>query len=687
MKQLFSTILLTLLLSMAGISASAYNIAVENDDGVTIYYTFTNNRTELAVSSFNRDYENVVVIPESVTYGGTTYPVTSIDSEAFYGCSGLTSITIPNSVTSIGNEAFYGCKDLTNVTVPYSVTSIGESAFEGCSGLTSVTIANSVTSIGEYAFYECSGLSNVTIPNSVKSIGICAFASCSGLTSIIVEEGNTVYDSRDNCNAIIETASNNLIVGFNNTTIPNSVTSIGSCAFWKCSDLTCVDIPNSVTSIGESAFEGCSGLTSVEIPNSVTSIGKHAFYYCSGLTSVTIPNSVTSIGASVLSNCSALTSITIPNTVTNIGENAFSGCSGLTSIDIPNSVTSIGYKAFYGCKGLTSVTIPNSVTSIGDYAFEGCSGLTSIIVEEGNTVYDSRNNCNAIIETASNTLVACCMNTIIPNSVTSISDYSFYGCTGLTSIDIPNSVTSIGDYSFYGCTGLTSIDIPNSVTSIGDYSFYGCTGLTSVTIPKYVRKINYSAFYGCTGLTSVSIPNSVTYIDAFAFQNCSALTDVYCYAESVPTTDTHSFYRSSYQTATLHVPESSIDSYKSTWLWRSFGKIVALPSKCANPVITFSNGEFTFDCETEGVEFHYILSLVGETAGVGNKIPAVTSYRITVYATKEGYTDSDVATIDIDFNSIKGDANGDGEITISDAVSIVNTILGNNGSENARMKK
>ena len=260
------------------------------------------------------------------------------------------------------------------------------------------------------------------------------------------------------------------------------MTSIGESTFYACSGLTSIDIPNSVTSIGESAFFFCLRLTSIDIPNSVTSIERGAFSSCCSLTSIDIPNSVTSIGGYAFSDCSSLTSIDIPNSVTSIGEYAFSDCTGLTSVTIPESVTSIGESAFYGCSGLTSVTIPNSVTSIGDCAFAGCSSLTSMKVESGNTIYDSRNNCNAIIETSSNTLISGCINTTIPNSVTSIGDWAFCYCSGLTSVTIPESVTSIGNSAFSGCEALTSIDIPGSVTSIGNYAFQYCSRLTSVTV-------------------------------------------------------------------------------------------------------------------------------------------------------------------------------------------------------------
>ena len=217
---------------------------------------------------------------------------------------------------------------------------------------------------------------------------------------------------------------------------------------------------------------------------SVTSIGDYAFSDCSGLRSIEIPNSVTKIGAQAFLNCSGLRSIEIPNSVTSIGDYAFYGCSSLTSIEIPNSVTSIGSYAFYRCYDLTSIEIPNSVTSIGYGAFCDCSVLTSIVVEEGNSYYDSRENCNAIIETASNTLVAGCQNTVIPTSVTSIGERAFYNCSRLTSIEIPNSVTEIGDYAFWECSGLTSITMQRTTPpTVGDGLFFKCSKLETIYVP------------------------------------------------------------------------------------------------------------------------------------------------------------------------------------------------------------
>ena len=363
-----------------------------------IYYTILTDKTnEVEVTYGSSYYSGSIAIPSTVTYNGTTYSVTSIGDYAFLRCYGLTSITIPNSVTSIGKTAFFYCYGLTSITIPNSVMSIGDYAFSDCYGLTSVTIGNSVTSVGNSAFAYCYSLTSITIPNSVTSIGDGVFYKCSSLTSIVVEEGNSIYDSRDNCNAIIKTATNTLIIGCQNTTIPNSVTSIGD-------------------------------------------------------------------------------------------------------------------YAFADCYGLTSITIPESVTSIGEDAFAFCSGLTSIIVEDTNSTYDSRDNCNAIIETATNTLVVGCQTTIIPNSVTSIGSGAFYGCSGLTSITIPNSVMSIGDYAFAFCSGLTSItSLAEIPPTLGRYAFYN----VSTKIPVYVCSVSaYQSAEGWKDFTNIQcMPEDESAVD------------------------------------------------------------------------------------------------------------------------------------------------------------------------------
>ena len=331
--------------------------------------------------------------------------VTEIGTAAFYGCSNMTSITIPENVTYIRERAFDYCYLLGSITIPDSVTYIGRSAFQACTGLNTLNLGSYVETIDLYAFKECSSLTSANIPDSVTTLGDQAFNSCTNLNTVTIGKSvsaitfatfprtisyvsvssqNNTYDSRDNCNGIIETATNTLILGCKNTVIPSTV-----------------------TYIGDYAFNGCTGLTSVTIPANVTSIGIWGFNGCTGLTSVTIPANVTYIGSSAFSGCTGLTSVTIPANVTSIGGSTFYGCTGLTSVTIPNGVTSIGSQSFRSCTGLTSLTIPASVTEIASSAFRFCSGLTSITCEAttpptlGNNVFDSTNDCPILVPAAS----------------------------------------------------------------------------------------------------------------------------------------------------------------------------------------------------------------------------------------------------------------------------------------------
>lgn len=505
--------------------AGAYDFEVDG-----ICYNITGDTTVQVTFRYQEDtgldYIGDIVIPSKVDYNGKNYTVTEIRKNAFYNNRQLTSVSIPNTVKSIGSQAFIFCSSLTDVNIPYGVTSIEKNTFMGCVSLKRITIPNSVTSINEYAFMGC-GLTRIAIPKSVTYIatGRNAFSGCSNVTNIIVESGNPVYDSRNNCNAIIETASQTLIHGCVNSVIPNSVISIGKAAFNACKGLQSISIPNSVKHIGDYAFELCEELKDVEFGNSLLTIGDYAFYFCNELTNITIPNSVTSIGK---------------------------------------------FAFFY--TSIRDLYIPSSVNTIGKRFIGACDNLTTIKVDNSNNKYDSRNNCNAIIETETNSLSAGCKNTIIPNTVTAIGDSAFCSLYSLTSIIIPNSVNTIGDAAFSGCKGLKSISIPNSVTSIGQSAFSNCDGLSSVTIPNSVLTIGRTAFNDCSGLKSVIIGKSVTSIGGSLFVFCDSLNTLNCLAMSPPLLESDIFPM--YFSGEIRVPFNAIDDYKSAPIWERYSHLI-----------------------------------------------------------------------------------------------------------------
>ena len=463
--------------------------------------------TDISYAFYNQT--NIVQFLELKYFTG----LTSIGEGAFYKCGALTSVSLPENVKTIGYGAFSGCTNLTSIVLPNSVEVVGENSFYGCSGLTSIHIPENVTSIGSRAFGNCTALTSIYISCNVADFGYYSFYNCPNVTSIQVDPKNPNFDCRDDCNAIIETASNTLFFGCQNTVIPNSVTTIRDGAFSYCKTLKSIDIPSSVTCIEYYAFEYCTNLTTVTMSDNVTSIGNHAFDHCSNLVSINLSSGLNAIENST-----------------------FQWCEKLTSIAIPNGVTTIDHHAFAYCFALTSICIPSSVNSIGSSVFYGCNGLVSMKVESGNISYDSRNDCNAIIETATNTLMYGCQSTVIPESV-----------------------TSIGQYAFTNCLTLNSITIPGGVISIGTSAFLACFNLASVTISNGVQNIGMNAFAG-TKISSITLPNSVTSIGQRAFQDCKNLTSVISEIEVPFAFEGDAFYRIS-DACVLYVPKGTKDAY------------------------------------------------------------------------------------------------------------------------------
>lgn len=457
-----------------------YSITVdENNECYSSYdgVLYNKNRTKLLTYPAARID---IIIPDTVT---------AIGNGAFL-YSAMTTLVIPDSVETIGRLAFGSCENLSNVAIGNSVTTIGDYAFDRCESLTSIIIPNSVTTIGKEAFWGCTGLTSITIPESVTSIGVGTFLYCSELNSIIIDPNNKIYVASD---GVLYNKSKTELLAYpsaqDNIVIPDSVTSIGSGAFFGCDKLLAVIIPESVTTIGINAFYDCDGLTSIVIPDSVTLIEASAFYGCSSLSTVVIGNSVTTIEKYAFNECSNLTSLTLGKSISIIEDNAFRDCP--CSVVFADGITVIPERLLSDakCKRIVSVTIPDSVETIERVAFYGCSELKSVT---------------------------------FGNSVTSIGEAAFYGCKSLTSVTIPDSVITIENEAFYNCTELGSVIIGKSVKSIGGsaFNYSNCSIIFSegrTSIPEYFF-VSDSPY-----IVSITIPASVTAIGNGAFECCNDL--------------------------------------------------------------------------------------------------------------------------------------------------------------------
>jgi len=540
---------------------------------------------QIAENSFsNRKELRSIVIPDSVE---------TIGKFAFYGCSGLETIVIPDSVTriqegafaycsslknivlskslkSIETSVFHRCTSLTNIVIPESVTIIGVNAFS-YSGLTCIKLPESITEIWGNAFSYCEALESVSLPSSLLRIGFQVFTGCSSLTSIEipasvssidenafyqcpelkhikVSDQNDFYDSRNDCNAIIITKINCLIIGCEGTVIPDSVSKIGPGALKNLTSLTSIVIPDSVREIDWYAFGNCINLRSVVIPDSVEKINGSAFDDCSNLTSIVvskgnkvydsrnncnaifhtktnclivgckntvIPDSVGEIAVGTFRNRTDLRSVVIPDSVSKIDSCAFENCTNLTSVILPASVSEIGYKAFSGCTALTSIVISDSLNEIGNCAFENCKNLKQILIGRDNP--DGPKNA-------------------VSRFGHGIHINAFKGCNALENLEIPSSMTHVDGVAFRDCSNLTSIVVSKGNKEYDSrdncnaiiHTETNCliVGCMNTVIPDSVSKIDRSAFINRTNLTSIVIPDSVREIDSNAFENCTNLRDL-----------------------------------------------------------------------------------------------------------------------------------------------------------------
>ena len=525
-----------------GVNGIYYNVLSSAEVEVTSFMEFN----EVPPEDYSGTYYGSVIIPETVSYNGVNYAVTAIGDYAFCRCAYLESVTIPNSVTCIGDYAFaYNpyC-DVICYADPQNTT-MGNFAFYAEDyydrtlyispymdyyyweemGWTQYfyNIASSYFEIDEFGYSIISS----------REVEVMRYANKDIEEVSIPESVNFGYDYNDKT-YFVTSIGDNLFSNCSNlksVSIPMCVTRIGEMAFSYCSALTDITIPEYVTTIGDGAFMGCTSLTSITIPDGVTTLSDMLFRYCRGLTNVTFNGDVTTIGVDAFQDCTGLTNILIPNSVTAIGVGAFSGCKRLKNINIPYSVTSIGDYAFLRCDSLADVTIGKSVNTIGDYAFDGCGltslnipksvisigfrafssngYLTSITVENGNPVYDSRNNCNAIIETSSNTLITGCGVTVIPQTVTVIGAAAFFNAP-YHYVRIPASVISIGNKAFAGCW-VRSVVCYATTPPIADAELFlnGSTSTYSVTVPNasielYKNAVGWNFFHTFYGLGDVN---------------------------------------------------------------------------------------------------------------------------------------------------------------------------------------
>ena len=565
------TLLLVLLTAMTARAATTVDVD-------SLRYTLNDDGSATVSSCLYQSTPNIV-IPSTITSGGTTYTVKYIGEYAFdqrmfitsvtfpntlekmgfcsfRWCTNLTSVEIPASLkefsssnfsectslqtvtiaagsqmTKVDEAAFYNCNKLTSINLPSTITEIVKGAFYNCQSLTAATLPSSLTSIGERAFQYCKALKAVAIPHGVTTLSPYVFSDCDSLTSVTLHEGLTsigyaaFYDDDILDGVVLPSTVTSIgdyafgnCKGLTATNIPAGVKTIGSYAFQSCKLLETVDMKSTtMESIGRCAFDSCEKLTAFRVPEGVTELGQSVFYGCKALQELMFPSTLTSLGSRVCYNCSSLTSVTLPGTLTTIGENAFDGCSNLTSVNIPSKVTTIGNYAFYNCKQLSSdITLPATLTSLGSYAFSHCEAVENVtFLGDGDVTLQGESHFSGMYSLKSIKL---------PAHLSMLSRSMFYGNAAMENINIfSTQVTNIYPYAFYQCKALASVQLPATLKTIGENAFAYCENLAAATFPAALKSIGNHAFRN-TNLAAVQLNNGLESIGNNAFSNCNQMT-------------------------------------------------------------------------------------------------------------------------------------------------------------------